>query len=131
MPSGGEESGPAGGLLASVRKLGATLVAALQTRLELLSTEAEEHIARLARLWVYAAVALFLLALGVIGASLFIVVLYWDTHRLAAIGSLTVFYMGAGLAVAGYARREARTQPRLFASSLAELAKDRRQLEAD
>jgi len=131
MPAGGEGGGSSTGLLASVRRLGSTFVALLQTRLELLSTEAEEHIVRLARLWLYAAVALFLLALGVVGATMFIVVLFWDTHRLTAVGSLTVFYLVAGIAVAWYARREARAQPRLFASSLAELTKDREQLRAE
>lgn len=130
MSSGGETAASSG-LLASVRKLSATVVALLQTRLELLSTEAEEHIVRLGRLCAYAAVALFLLMLGVMGATLFIVVLFWDTHRLVTIGLLTLFYLGAGIAAAWHARREARAQPRLFASSLAELAKDHQQLGAD
>ena len=122
---------PSPGVLGSLRKLAATFVAMVQTRLELLSTEAEEELVRLTRLWLLSAVALFLLALAVMGASLFLVVLFWETHRLLVVGLLTLVYGAAGFAVAMHARREARARPRLFAASVAELAKDREQLGAD
>ena len=131
MVKGADEGGGAGaGMLVSLRKLVATLVAMVQTRLELISAEAEEEIVRLTRLWLLAAAALFLFTLCVVGASLFLVVLFWESHRLLVVGMLTLIYGAAGLAVALFARREALSKPRLFASSLAELAKDREQLGA-
>jgi uncharacterized membrane protein YqjE len=114
-----------------VRRLGATLLAMVRTRLELLSTEAEEHLVRLSRLCVLAACALMLITLGLLVATLFVLILFWDTHRLAAAAVLTLMYLGGGIAVALYARREARSQPRLFAASLAELAKDRHELKSE
>jgi uncharacterized membrane protein YqjE len=129
MQSGGNAGGS--GLLGSVRRLGATLLGMVQTRLELLSTEAEEHVVRLSRLCVLAACALMLATLGLFVATLFVLILFWDTHRLAAAAALTLVYLGGGIAVALYARREARSQPRLLAASLAELAKDRHQLKGD
>lgn len=120
--------GGGGGLLASVRGLVATLLGTVQTRLELFSTEAEEHIVRLSRLWLLAACALMLFTLGILVATAFVLILFWDTHRLAAAGVLALLYLGAGVGVALYALNEARRQPRLFAASLAELAKDRQQL---
>lgn len=126
MQAGGEAGGS--GLLASARRLVATAVGAAQTRLELLSTEAEEHIVRLSRLWILAACALLLLTLGVLLATVFILILFWDTHRLAAAGLLALAYLAGGVGVALYARNQARAQPRLFAASLAELAKDRKEL---
>jgi uncharacterized membrane protein YqjE len=129
MQSGGDAGGS--GLLGSVRRLGATLLAMVRTRLELLSTVAEEHLVRLSRLCVLAACALMLITLGLLVATLFVLILFWDTHRLAAAAVLTLMYLGGGIAVALYARREARSQPRLFAASLAELAKDRHELKSE
>jgi uncharacterized membrane protein YqjE len=123
MPPGGEGGGP--GLLASARRLVATAVGILQTRLELLSTEAEEHIVRLSRLWLLGTCALLLVMLGLLLATVFVLLLFWDTHRLLAAGLLALAYLAGGLGLAAYVRNEARAQPRLFASSLAELAKDR------
>ncbi len=122
MSTGGEAGG---GLLLSVRRLGSTVVAALQTRLELLSTEAEEQVLSIARLWLLTACALLLLMLGALVATAFILILFWDTHRLAAAGVLALAYLTAGIMLALRVRREARMRPRLFAASVAELAKDR------
>jgi len=126
MQPGGDAGGS--GLLGSVRRLGATLLGTAHTRLELLSTEAEEHVLRLSRLFVLAACALMLLTLGLLVATLFVLILFWDTHRLATAAALALVYLGGGVAVALYARSEARSHPRLFAATLAELAKDRHQL---
>jgi uncharacterized membrane protein YqjE len=129
MQPGGDAGGS--GLLGSVRRLGATLLGMVQTRLELLSTETEEHVVRLSRSCVLAACALMLVTLGLLVATLFVLILFWDTHRLAAAAALALMYLGGGIAMALYARREARSQPRLFAASLAELAKDRHELKSD
>lgn len=118
------------GLLASVRTLGSTLIAALQTRLELLVAEVEDERIRLTRLWLLAMVALFLFALSVLTATLFVIVLFWDTHRLLAIGVLFLLFLLSGCAVAWHARKESRAKPRLLSTTLAELAKDREHLSA-
>lgn len=116
------------GLLASLRRLAATLVAVLQTRLELLATEVEEERVRLTRLVLLGIAATFFLALGILTLTLFVIVLFWDTHRLLVSGLLAVIYLAAGLAIAFAARREAAARSRLFSASLAELAKDRERL---
>ncbi len=118
------------GLLASLRTLAGTVIAALQTRLELLVTEAEDERIRLTRLWLLAMIALFLFALSVLTATLFVIVLFWDTHRLAAIGVLFLVFLLGGCAVAWQARKESRAKPRLFSATLNELAKDRERLSA-
>lgn len=126
------EPGPAAaessGLLASLRRLAATLVAVFQTRLELLATEVEEERVRLGRLLLLAAAAAFFLALGILTLTLFVIVLFWDTHRLLITGLLAALYLGVGLAIGLAARREVLARPRLFAASLSELAKDRERL---
>jgi uncharacterized membrane protein YqjE len=122
------EGGTSAGLLGSVRTLATTLVAALQTRVELLATEVEEERIRLTRLWLLVTVALFLFVLSVLMATLFVVVLFWDTHRLGAIGVLFLLFVLGGCTLAWYARKEALAKPRLFSATLTELAKDRERL---
>lgn len=128
MAQPGPAAAESPGLLASLRRLAATLVAVFQTRLELLATEVEEERTRLGRLLLLGAAAAFFLALGMLTLTLFVIVLFWDTHRLLVTGLLAALYLGAGLAIAFAARREALARPRLFAASLSELAKDREHL---
>ena len=120
-----------GGLLQSLRNLAATLVAVLQTRLELLILEFEEERVRLGRLLALAIVAVFFLSLAVLMFTMFVVVLFWDSYRLPAIGMLAAIYLVVGGAAAVAARRQAAMRSRLFSSSLAELVKDRQRLDAE
>ncbi|MGA9992822.1 MAG: phage holin family protein [Thiobacillaceae bacterium] len=124
------EKKPGGGrgLIESLAALAATLVAIAHTRLDLLSTDLEEHREQLFSLMVLTLAALFFIAISVVLATILLVVAFWDTHRLLALGSLAGFFLAAGLAAWAFAMHKARTKPRLFAASLAELLKDRQQL---
>jgi len=61
-------------------------------------------------------------------AVLLLVVAFWDTHRLLVLGSLAGLFLAAGGAAGWFVLHIARTRPRLFATSLSELLKDRQQL---
>ena len=113
------------GLLASLRRLGSTLVATLHSRAELLTLELERERIRVTRLLLLGVAALFFLALGALTATLFIVVLFWDSQRLVAIGFLTAVYLGIGIGIAVFAKAEAGGSTRPFSSSIAQLEKDR------
>jgi len=117
-------------LLRALGDLAATLVAMAHTRLDLLSTDLEEDREHLMSLTMTALGALFLLGVGLVLSALLLVVLFWDTHRVLLLGLLAGAFLASGVAAAGRARRLSRTKPRLFASSLAELFKDREQLES-
>jgi uncharacterized membrane protein YqjE len=123
-----DEAGRAGGLLDSLRKLAATGVAALHTRLEIVATEIEEEKTRLARIAVLAALAGFCVALAVNLAVLFLVVLFWDTNRLLAIGVLAGVFAASGAALGVLLRNAITRRPRLLSATLAELRKDRKEL---
>ena len=126
-----EEGAPAGqapGLLQSLRNLLATLVALLQTRLELLATEVEEERLRIGQVLLWSCVALVFLVLGAVMLTLFLVVLFWDTHRVLVSGLLALSYLAIGVAAARMARSKAQARSRLFSASLAELGKDREHL---
>jgi uncharacterized membrane protein YqjE len=119
---------PSGGLLQSLRNLGATLIALVQTRLELLATDIEEERLRLLQILFWAAGALFFFGVGMLILTLLAVLLLWDEHRIGAIvGLAAVFFaIGVGLAIGVRNRMQARS--RIFASSVEELAKDREEL---
>jgi uncharacterized membrane protein YqjE len=113
------------GVLASLRRLGATLVEVLHTRAELLAREFERERVRITRLLLLGVVALFFLALGAITFTIFIIVLFWDSQRLVAIGFLTVLYFAIAIGLALSAKREAAQSAKPFASTVAQLKKDR------
>ncbi|MFN4352195.1 MAG: phage holin family protein [Hylemonella sp.] len=113
------------GLFASLRQLLGTAVEALQVRLALLSNEIEQEKLRLFDGLLWAGLALLLLGLGALLLCAFIVVLFWDSHRLLALGTLTLLFLGAGIAVLSMARTRLQSPGGLFNSSVAELGRDR------
>ncbi len=113
-----------GGLFDSLRTLLATLLATVHTRGELLQVELEEERLRVAGIAIVAVAAAFFLALAVLLFSFFLILLFWDTHRVLVSGLLGLGYLVIGIACALIARRRSRVKSRLFAASLAELAKD-------
>lgn len=120
--------GESRGLLESLSTLAATLVAIVHTRLDLLSADVEEDRVHVLSLLVLALAALFFIGVGVVLAAILLVVAFWDSHRLLALGSLAGLFLAAGAGAWAYALHKARTKPRLFAASLSELVKDRQQL---
>ncbi|MDP3586218.1 MAG: phage holin family protein [Thiobacillus sp.] len=126
-----ESHAAAGGLFDSLKTLSGSLVSLVQTRLELLSTDIAEERLHLTRLLVLGLLALFCFGVGVVLLAMLIVVIFWDTHRLAALGGLTGFFLAAGAGLVAFALHKARTRPRLFEASLAELSKDRQHLNAE
>ena len=123
-----ETPGGGSGLCDSLKGFAASLVAIVHTRLDLLSTDLEEERARLASVLLMLFVAMFFIGIGVVLLTILIAVVFWDSHRLLALGGLTGFFLVSGVVAFGCARRKFRAKPRLFAASLAELSKDRQNL---
>lgn len=116
------------GLLESIKNLSATLLAIGQTRLQLLSNDLEEERAWLTSMLAWTLIAFFCASLALILATLLIVIMFWDTYRLTALGIMTgIFMLGAGYAWRVVCNM-ARSKPRLFSASIAELSKDREHL---
>ncbi len=120
--------GASRGLFESLSALAATLVAIAHTRLDLLSSDLEEEREHLFSLLLLALVALFCLGIGVLLATLLLVIAFWDTHRLLVLGTFAGIFLAIGAAAWGYALHKARTKPKIFAASMSELLKDRQQL---
>ena len=102
--------GAASRLLRLAVQLLGTIVQAVQTRAELLTTEVEEEFERVGRVLLLGMATLLAGILGALIAGFVVVLVFWDAHRLAA-----------ALAV----RRELRARPRrLLEATLTELARD-------
>ena len=125
-----ETAGRSGGLLDSLRRFASTALEIIHTRIELFATELDEERARIARALWLAVIGTFCLSLGILLAALFLVVLFWDSHRLLVLGMLTGIFLIAGTILCGLVMRALKTMPRIFEASLAELAKDKQQLDS-
>lgn len=122
---------PAEGLLHSLKNLTVTLIAIIHTRLELLSTDLEEGRERFISLLAIAFVSLFSLCFGAVLLTILIVVVFWDTHRLLVLGSLTGLFLIVGTVLGGIVVRRLKSMPRMFEASLAELIKDHQEIDAN
>ena len=96
-----------------------------QTRLELLAVELQEEKLRLTGLALNTVLAGLLLGFGLVFLMVFLTVLFWEEHRLLALGISTAVCIGGGLIAASNAARAFRSGTKLFSPSLAELARDR------
>ena len=119
------------GLLGSASHLLAVLVSAAETRVGILATELQEELVRLRRLLLVGAAALFCLGLGIVLLSVFLVVLYWDSDRLAVLGLLSGLFLGLGVVNAIVLAFIARNLERPLGETVEVLAKDRESLELD
>ncbi len=126
------ETGPTRepGFFESLKSIVATLVALLHTRLELASTEVEEELERLKRVLLLAAISLFCAGIGVVLVTVFVVAVFWDTHRFLVLGGFAALYLIAGVILALAARKHVAVRPRLFSATISELSKDRENLES-
>ena len=116
--------GARSGLMGSIKGLVSTLVAILATRLELLANELQEERLRLTQMLLFALFAVFSFGMSLMLLTVFIVVLFWDDHRLAVLGASSLVFFVAGAVVVVMLRTKAHAGSRLFAASVAELAKD-------
>lgn len=116
------------GLLASLQRMVATFVEILHTRVEIVATEFEEERERIREMVLYSILTLFFVGIGLLLLTLYVVILYWDTHRLNVVGGFALLYLAAGIVCGAILRRRLKTRPRLFATTLAEMGKDRDRL---
>src|SRR5689334_4208371 len=124
-----DDTGRAEGLLESIRNLAKTFVALVQTRIEIFASEIDEERARLAKIAVLAVIAAFCIGLAVVLLVLFVVVVFWDSNRLLAIGVIAGVLGAGGLAALLALRSAVRQRPKFLSATLAELRKDEKELD--
>jgi uncharacterized membrane protein YqjE len=119
------------GLSGSLRLLGATLLALIGARAELIAIELQEETGRARQKLVLLTVAALFLAMGLLLAAFLVVVLFWDTHRMLAAGGVTLFYFCIGGWALVSLREMNRNSPPPFAATLGEFANDLKMLRGD
>jgi uncharacterized membrane protein YqjE len=112
------------GLLASLRQLLGTALATAQVRLALISNEIEQEKIRLfdSLLWTW--LGLLLLGLSAQLLAAFVVLLFWDSNRLLALGTLFIVFLVSGSVFLWLAYRRLRQPGGLFSTSVDELGRD-------
>jgi uncharacterized membrane protein YqjE len=126
----GQGGGPAklSGLLTALQNLAASLLAILQTRLELVTVEIEEEWLRLAGFLVLGLVCLFCASMVVLLLTALVIVVFWDTYRLQAMTALVLAFALAGVLVWRTLSTRFRNKPAFLGATLAELGRDSEQL---
>jgi uncharacterized membrane protein YqjE len=111
-------------LAESVARLAASLIAVIQTRTELIATELEEESLRYFSWLMLALVGMFCIGVAVVLGVMLIVVLYWDTHRIGTLLTLTVLFALAGIFIGIRMRSQYRAKPKLLGHTVTELSRD-------
>jgi uncharacterized membrane protein YqjE len=118
-------TGHAAGPIALLGAAGRTALDIVCTRVELISVEIAQEQAHLARLALYAAVAVMATGLGLQMAALIAVVWLWDTpYRLAAVTGGAGVFAAAGAVCAVAFARKLRSKPSAFGTTLRALQAD-------
>lgn len=117
------------GFFSSLKQLLTTVLEFAQVRLELIGTEVELEKRRLFDGLLWGAIALLCLGVGLALFCGFIILLFWENYRIAAVGVLTLLFLGVGTFLALHARRRMRNKETMFSNSLNELKQDRNGLQ--
>lgn len=122
---------PRSGLFDSVRRLLARVLALAQTRLELLTTELAIEVQRAVSVLLWAFMALFFGGLTVLMLTLTLVIAFWEEHRILAAGLAALLFALLTAVALFIVRGKMRSRPRLLASTIDELKRDRMVLDPD
>jgi len=119
-----QSQGPATNLLRSLVRLGGTLLAAAQARVELLTTEVSEDLQRGVRILLWGFIALLSGMLALLLAGITVIVYFWDTHRMAAAIGVTLVFVVIAAVAAWVSRQRLQEKSRLLDATRTELARD-------
>ena len=112
------------GLFDSLRRLLRTSLELAEVRLELLVSDLEFEKLRFVEAALRALLGLMLLGLGMVLVAGFVLLLLWDSHRLAALGALALLCLGGGAGLLLAAKRRLQQGQGMLAATRAELQRD-------
>jgi len=108
----------------TLKRIGASSLAMARTRLELAAVEAQEEAQSLLGYAAWTLLAAFLGAFAFMLAALFVIVLFWDEHRLLAIGAMAGVFALAAMLILAKVRAGFAARGPMLAATRAELGKD-------
>jgi uncharacterized membrane protein YqjE len=112
------------GLFDSLRRLLRTSLELAEVRLELLVADLELEKLRLVEAALRALIGLMLVGLGLVMVAGFVLLLFWESHRMAALGVLALLCLGGGFALLRAATLRLQQGDGLLAATRAELRRD-------
>ncbi|MFK1435490.1 phage holin family protein [Pseudomonas aeruginosa] len=112
----------------SLRRFGAAFLGLLHGHVELFGIELQEQKANTLRLLLFAGLALVFALLLLVGLSLLVLIVFWDTNRLAAALGLCLFYVIGSLFCGWSLYQSINDESSPFSATLEELANDRERL---
>lgn len=121
--------GPAERVFDATKRLISSLIESGETRLRLAVIELEEERARVLTLMLAAGLSLILLMLGLTMLMLLVAVVFWDTHRVAAIIICVLLLLGSGVGLAAWVQKQARRKT-FLKSTLKQLEIDHELMES-
>lgn len=113
------------GLFASLRRLLGTVLEIAHVRLELVGIELELEKRRLLDALLLGLLALLMAGVGLVLLCGFIILLFWEGYRLAAVGVMMLLVLLSAAWLVHAARRRLQSPNGIFEASLAELQRDR------
>src|SRR4029434_1381499 len=87
---------PPGGLQDAISRVASAAVALVRTRAEIAALDFDDAGKRAKGRVILLVVGLLCLGVRILAATGFVVVYFWDTHRLAAFGIITIGYLLVG-----------------------------------
>lgn len=111
-------------LLETAGRIGATLGAMACTRLELAAVEVQEEARSLLGFAAWTLLAAFLGAGALMLAALFVLLLFWDSHRLLAVGGMAGVFALAAAAILLKVRAGFAARGPMLSATRTELGKD-------
>lgn len=107
-----------------MRSLLHTLASALQTRLELATTELEEQWESGKQLLLFAVLFVYFLTVGLLLSTFVVLAILPETYRVYALGGFALLYLILALLAGVVLRRKSRSRAKPFLATLSELGKD-------
>jgi uncharacterized membrane protein YqjE len=113
-----------GGLTDALRAFAGSLEETARVRGALFAVELQEEVERRKGMAVLAVTGIVFLHAVLLLFAVLVAAVFWDTHRIAALGTLTVLYLACGAAALLRLRTEMAAAPAPFAATLEELHQD-------
>lgn len=112
-------------ILESLTSLIKNIVVLAETRLALLALDVRETGLNFVSLLILSGIILICFGLALILTTLLVVVIFWESHRLLALGGAAGFFALSGLGLWLAVLAKFRNMPQFFAATREEFAKDR------
>jgi uncharacterized membrane protein YqjE len=111
-------------ITAAVGRIGTTFLAMVGTRLELAAVEVQEETRRLLGYLAWTLLAVVLAAAALLLVALFVILLFWDSYRLHAVGAMAALFALGGMLIVMKVRASFDSRPPFLSATLDELRND-------